>query len=176
MGSIESDAHTCSVNISSHSSDSNGKSVGKINRGLVHQQSSQSTNTSLDDDRRDAVCLACRNKVTKQRKTRVSFSLSSDSNDSSDRPRANTNGSGGGGGGGGSGSSCIGATRKKGLKFQYGFDEERFASINAVASAAITSVTLNSTQPNASLKNIEIEELPADESDHVEHQMIPFLT
>lgn len=169
-GSIESDAHTCSVNISNHSTESNGKPVGKMKRGLIHQQSSQSTNTSLDDDRRDAICAKCRNKLTKQRKARVSFSLSSDSNDSSDRPRTNTNGSGNGSSGGG------GTARKKALKFQYGFDEERFASINAVASAAITSVTLNSIQPNTTIKNIEIEELPADESDHVdEQQILPFL-
>lgn len=158
-GSIESEAHTCSVNISNHSNECNGKTVGK-NRSLMHQASSQSTNTSVDDDRRD--CLACQRKFVKQRKSRVSFSLSSDSSDSNERPRANTNG----------------ATRKKPLKFQYGFDEERFASINTVASAAVTAVTLNSidVRENSAIKSIEIEQLPTDEDDHIEPQMVPFLT
>ncbi|XP_031633395.1 uncharacterized protein LOC116347100 [Contarinia nasturtii] len=157
-GSIESETHTCSVNTSN---DCNGKTVGK-NRSLMHQASSQSTNTSLDDDRRD-YCLACRCKMAKQRKARVSFSLSSDSNDSCDRPRSNTiNG---------------GAMRKKKLKFQYGFDEDRFASINAVAAAAVTAVDLNSIsiRENSAIKKIEIEHLPPDEDDQIEQQMIPFL-
>lgn len=155
-GSIESETHTCSVN-TSH--ESNGKTVGK-NRSLIHQASSQSTNTSMDDDRRD-YCLVCRSKMAKQRKTRVSFSLSSDSNDSSDRPRSNTNG----------------ATRKKKLKFQYAF-EDRFASINAVASAAVTAVNLNSIdiREDSTIKKIEIEQLPPDEEDQIEQQMLPFLT
>lgn len=160
-GSIESETHTCSVATFNHSSESNRKTVGKNNRSLVHQTSSQSTNTSFGDERRD-YCLACRTKMTKQRKARVSFSLSSDSNDSSDRPRANTNG----------------AMRKKKLKFQYGFDEERFASINAVASAAVTAVTLDTIniQENSAIKSIEIEQLPTDEEDNVDEQhMIPFL-
>lgn len=156
-GSIESDTHTCSV----HTNDSNGKTVGK-NRSLMHQTSSQSTNTSLEDDRRD-YCLACRCKMTKQRKARVSFSLSSDSNDSCDRTRSNT---------------INGQMRKKKLKFQYGFDEDRFASINAVAAAAVTAVDLNSIsiRENSAIKNIEIEHLPPDDDDQIEQQMIPFLS
>lgn len=160
-GSIENETHTCSVANLNHSSDSNGKTVGK-NRSLVHQTSSQSTNTSFGDDRRD-YCLACRTKMSKQRKGRVSFSLSSDSNDSSDRPRANTNG----------------AMRKKELKFQYGFDEDRFASINAVAAAAVTAATVCDSiiiRENSAIKNIEIEQLPTDDEDQVEQQMIPFLS
>lgn len=159
-GSIESETHTCSVNISNLSNECNGKTVGK-NRSLIHQASSQSTNTSLDDDRRD--CLACQSKLVKQRKARVSFSLSSDSSDSTDRPiRATTNG----------------AARKKPLKFQYGFDEERFASINAVAAAAVTAVRLNSidVREHSAIKKIEIEQLPTDEDDQIEPQMMPFLT
>lgn len=151
-GSIESEANTCSVN-NTTTNESNGK---RKNRSLIHQASSQSTNTSLDDDRRD-YCM------THQRKARVSFSLSSDSNDSSDRPRLNTNGA---------------AARKKKLKFQYGFDEDRFASINAVAAAAVTAVNLNSIdiRQDSAIKKIEIEQLPTDEDDQVEQQMIPFLS
>lgn len=156
--SMDNETHTCS-GFNNTSNESNGKAIRK-NRSLIHQASSQSTNTSLDDDRRDD-CSACRNKRTKQRIARVSFSLSSDSNDSSDRPRLNSNG----------------AMRKKKLKFQYGFDEDRFASINAVVSAPVTGGNLHSIdiRHDSTIKKIEIEQLPTDEDDPVEQQMIPFL-
>lgn len=68
--------------------------------------------------------------------------------------------------------------RKKKLKIQYGFDEERFASINAVAAAAVTTVNLNSIdiREDSAVKKIEIEQLPPDEDDVTEQQMLPFLT
>lgn len=157
--SLNNEAHTCSLNTLYAANDTNGRFMVK-NRLLMHQTSSQSTNTSLDDDRKD-YCMAC-HKMTKQRKARVSFSLSSDS-DSNDRSRANSNG----------------ALRKKKIKMQYGgFDENRFMSVNTVAAAAITAtaITLNSidVRQDSEIKNIEIEHIPTDDED--EPHMVPFLT
>lgn len=159
--SYKVDAHTCALAALNHQHECNGKTINNKNRGLMRQTSSQSTSTSVDDDRRE-FCGAC-HALAKQRKARVSFSLSSDSNDSSDRPRTNSGA----------------AMRKKKLKLQYGFDEDRFNSINTVAAAAVTAtnITLNSIdiRRDSTIKNIEIEQLPTDDDDHIEQHMIPFL-
>lgn len=161
--SMASDSHTCNQYTSNHSHESNGKAAHGKKRNFVRQVSSQSTTTSMDDDRKD-YCAACI-KSTKQRKTRVSFSLSSDSNDSNERLRTNS----------------IGATRKKKLKFQYGFDEDKFLSINTVAAAAAiasTNTTLNciDVREDSAIKKIKIEHIPTDEDEQIDQHMVPFLT
>lgn len=158
----ESHTRTMNAATSNLSNQINGKMINK-NRTLMRQTSSQSTNTSMDDDRKD-YCVAC-HVLARQRRARVSFSLSSDSNDSADRPRLNSNG-------------AIKKKKKK-LKLQYGFDEDRLNSINQIATAAVTATNFDENftdiHRDSTIKNIEIEQLPTDDDDPVDQHMIPFL-
>lgn len=158
---IGSETHTCSSNTLNHMVESNGKAATVASsRILMHQISSQSTSTSVDEERRE-VCLMCHKALRRQQKARVSFSLSSDS-ESMDCSRNSSNSM---------------AHPKKPLKVQYGFSEERFISVNTVAAAAITAtaVTLNSidVRANAAIKNIEIEHIPTDDEDDA--HTVPFI-
>lgn len=158
----KNESHTCTMNVTLNlSNDNNGKMTNK-NRTLMRQTSSQSTNTSMDDDRKE-YCVAC-HLLARQRRARVSFSLSSDSNDSSDRPRLNSSGA---------------IKKKKKLKLQYGFDEDRFNSINTIAAAAVTATNfaknVTDIHRDSTIKSIEIEQLPTDDDDPIEQHMIPFL-
>lgn len=145
----KNESHTCTMNATLNiSNESNGKLINK--RMLMRQTSSQSTNTSMDDDRKD-YCIAC-HVLARQRRARVSFSLSSDSNDSADRPRLNSTGAN---------------KKKKNLKLQYGLDEDRFNSINTLAAAAVTATNFakisTEIHRDSTIKSIEIERLPTDD-------------
>lgn len=153
-----SETHTCSSNTLNHMVESNGRSIA-TNRILMHQVSSQSTNTSVDDERKEFCSVCQKAKIAKQQKARVSFSLSSDS-ESMDCSRAISNGG-------------MHARAKLTHKIQYGFSEERFMSVNAVAAAAITLNSID-VRANATLKNIEIEHIPTDDED--EPHMVPFIS
>lgn len=156
---VGSEAHTCSSNTLNHMVESNGKAAAS-SRILMHQISSQSTSTSVDEERKE-VCLMCHKAMRRQQKARVSFSLSSDS-ESMDCSRNSSNGV---------------AHPKKPLKVQYGFSEERFMSVNTVAAAAVTAtaITMHSidVRANEAIKCIEIEHIPTDDEDDA--HTVPFI-
>lgn len=127
------------------------KSVLKGTNYYKRQRSSQSTNTSCDEDNTEMdkiYCAAC-SKLIKQHSSRITFSTSCESNNENDKQETKQ-------------PNLTIHSRKKKLKFQHCFDEDKIIQLNSVATVTFVKN-----------ENGETENVTDDEHDQ---HIVPFLS